>query len=553
MLIRRPASLNAQVMRGWRRLYSSDSLTSLTPASTSSSRSLPNSFPKFNLFTDVGQPAVVNLSASLIGAKPKVVTYPFDERSTSQMAAIGKSLMQQQSGAVGDVLPAIILIGPAKPSTACKQAYLQTVRRVARDHWQTLQVVDVSLQQLHEIALWHRKSANPSVEEESQPISEYIANSLLRPPQRIHQIRASGKKRQYVDELDKPGLYKFDVPMTSAMLVSRYLSPIRSIWPWVADSLDAAAPEANVIFLRGLAELVDSPQSCVKEVCAFLTHIAGSTGKRVLLVDGMSSARVQYPVQSMPMNREPTSFERLLARIGASSVQPSSGNNAGQQQQAFQLPFINLQSLQVPMESMSPQTTAAPGAAPVEKEPEPLFATLTIADGIVRAPLLSPTAKSDGSRASRSAACREATELARMLTEDDRRFVARHNYAVLLAQLASKQLEVVAPSTPSSTEVEQLVQAGLHAMRPSQSDIQRIALFCGQRVDLEGLVEAVNSLAVLERVQTEADSRLHGLDLGKLNKHEQRFVSSIITPGRRHMAPPLLTCTLGRDGADPLR
>lgn len=546
MLIRKPATLSIQIIRGrsrWKRLYSSDSLTSLTPASTSSNRSSPNSFPKFNLFTDVGQPAVVNLSACLIGVNPKAIVYPFDERSTSQVAAIGKSLMLQQNGTAGDVLPAIILIGPGKPPTACKQAYLQTARRVARDHWQSPQIVDVSLQRLHEIALWHRKSANPSTDEDGQSISEYIANSLLKPPQRTHQIRASGKKRQYFDELDKPGLYKFDVPMTSAMLVSRYLSTIKSIWPWVAESFDAAAPEteANVIFLRGLAELVDSPQSCIKEVCAFLAHITGVMSKKVLILDGTSSARVQYPVHSMPMSRESTAFERLLARIGACSVQSSSSSNAGQQQQTFQLPFINLQNLQVPIESLSPQA-AAQGAAPAEKEPEPSFATLTIADGIVRAPLMSPMAKNDSSRASRSAARKEASELSRMLTEDDRRFVARHNYAVLLAHLASKQLEIVAPSEPSISEVDQLVQAGLHAMRPSQSDVQRIALFCGQRVDLEGLVEAVKSFVVLENPQTNTDNRLHGLDLSKLNKHEQRFVSSIITPGStRHLHSNLHT------------
>ena len=472
-----------------------------TPPSTS----LPNSSPKqlgeesskrqnllhhrFNLFEDVGQREEANFSTSTCSDTPTKI-FPFNSRHVGEIVGISRVLLKDDC----KLLPAMILMGPSHPVSQSKLPYFSFTQQLAKEI--NAQMIDLPLDKLRRLA-------------------------LLTHPQRIQSPEESFF--QSVNNINaRPNGFKRMSPALNSSSVSGYLQSIKSIWSWVQDSLAKTFPGNRVLFMPGLAELLDTPAPFRHEVILFLKSIkqAGT-----LIVDGTSSGALKIsPPHTPVVRREKSSLEQLIMSIQSHSFATNTRLLPADESKAS-----NLQKVLDEYVSKEAPSNASKKEAVQEREER----SIVIAETIVWAPLGLPI-EGGVTRLGRGIAQKDSQDLVRLLEEDNKRHVSLEQYQVVsseLAKLASTDL----PHTLNEVQTNSLIATNIYTINDlNRSHIQRILLACpsggdAATVAFDDLIEALKSLNLQAPPVTNPMSLIAHQEF---TKHESRFINAIVTPGK---------------------
>ena len=383
-------------------------------------------------------------------------------------------------------------MGPSHPVSQSKLPYFSFTQQLAKEI--DAQMVDLPLDKLRKLALFTN-------------------------PQKIQSPEDSFF--QSVNNLNTRAGFKRTSASLNASSVYGYLQSIKSIWSWVQDSLEKTFPGNRILFMRGLAELLDTPVPFRHEVILFLKSIKqGGT----LIVDGISSGALRAsPPFTPPIRKEKSSLEQLVMSIqnytfaANTRLLPSDEPKPANLQKALD-DYVSKEAL-----------SNASKKEPVQEKEE---RSIVIAETIVWAPLGLPI-EGGVTKLGRAIAQKDSQDLVRLLEEDNKRHVSLEQYQVIsseLAKLASTDL----PDTLNEEQTNSLIATNIHTINDlNRSHVQRILLACpssGEAVTVtfDSLIEALKSLNLQAPPITNPMSLIAHQEF---TKHESRFINAIVTPG----------------------
>lgn len=520
--------------------------------------------PPFNLFIDSGQDATANLSDTLHPLSGSdACKYPFAQSQLDELKQMCKTLLNANYKN-STMKPVLLMIGPSQPATPSKTVFIEVAKWVLGGLLREgSEMPVVSVQRLRDLATW--STANF----QNKTINQDSLSSQAQKYAHFSQIVAALQEQQQ-PLIQTNGRNGFRQQQTNgfladhAALMAKFLSPIGAIFPWLTESLkdkkETAPKESKqVMFVEGLAELLlCTPPQCQAAVGAWINrHVDGD---QVLLLDGISAGRITTQTGNMAnLPSAFSAFERLLAQVNRN------------QSILRQEPLPALRLLIDPKEK-DPNSTNANSEQPTEPEDTCPRSTQFL-DGILRVPLNYPLAVArDLGRSNKLA---KATQTLRaQLDADETRWMTQDHLKRILDHLAKYNghlgpfdLDLHCPAT-----LDKL--SGWAGQVPTESDCQRIAFLLSHKLadNIQAALLKVllptpkpssssGKKPILTSVQqqrcfllivifcrfpvdeaegaakTKASSLLWNTSL---NKHEQKLIPNIITPGTRTKTSPTL-------------